>query len=277
MYLLGILAVQFGFKVNIIQHPEILQDFQNPDSVKLLKFLQLIQSVGLFVIPPFAVAFFVYRSIKEFLRFTHKTSLYILLLSIIIVLAFIPFSNFLSFINNQLRLPGWLSKIEEWMLTSEANANELTRLFLKADGLGGFIYNIFLIALVPAIGEELLFRGVFQRLFTEWFRNIHWGIWISAILFSTIHFQFFGFLPRLFLGVIFGYLLELTSSMWVPIVAHFVNNLTGVVLAFFISPDTVINKVHQQFTLLELIYAVLGAIVGSLCLWLIARKTNRVL
>lgn len=99
-----------------------------------------------------------------------------------------------------------------------------------------------LIALVPAIGEELLFRGVFQRLFTEWFRNIHWGIWISAILFSAIHFQFFGFLPRLFLGVIFGYLLELTSSMWVPIVAHFVNNLTGVIIAFFISPDSVINQ-----------------------------------
>lgn len=119
MYVLGILAVQFGFKVNIIQNPEILQDFHNPDSVKLLKFLQLIQSIGLFVIPPFVVAFFVFKSIKEFLRFTHKTSIYILLLSIIIVLAFIPFSNLLSYINNQLTLPGWLNNIEEWMRSSE--------------------------------------------------------------------------------------------------------------------------------------------------------------
>ncbi|MCX7862781.1 MAG: CPBP family intramembrane metalloprotease [Bacteroidales bacterium] len=277
MYVIGILTVQFGFKVNIIQNPELLQDFQNYQAIKLLKFLQLIQSVGLFVIPPFIIAFFIYHSVSDFLRIRKKTGIYTILLSLVVILAYIPFSNLLSYVNNQLNLPSWLHSIEQWMRTSEANANQLTLLFLKADDIYELLYNILLIAIIPAIGEELLFRGVFQRLFTEWFKNIHWGIWFSAILFSAIHFQFFGFLPRLFLGVVFGYLLELTGSIWIPIATHLVNNLVGVLMAYFYSADLVVNQPTQTLSLIEVIYALLGAIIGSLCFWLIARKANRVL
>ena len=88
-------------------------------------------------------------------------------------------------------------------------------------------------AILPAIGEELLFRGVFQRLLTEWTRNIHWGIILAALLFSFFHFEFYGFLPRFLLGVFFGYLFVWTSSIWVPILAHFTNNFIIVVYSFY--------------------------------------------
>ena len=91
------------------------------------------------------------------------------------------------------------------------------------DSTGGLLFNLFMIALLPAIGEELLFRGVIQRIFTGWTRSNHWGIWISAILFSALHMQFYGFIPRMLLGVLFGYLLVWSGSMWLPITAHFFN------------------------------------------------------
>lgn len=277
MYVVGIIIVQLGFNINIIHNPELLQDYENAETVKVLKFFQLIQSIGLFVLPPFIIAFFFYNSITEFLRFKSIKSWYFIVLSIIIVLSFIPFSNLLSYINNQLDLPEWLNSVEKWMRSSEENANFLTRLFLEVDTTTGLLYNILLIALIPALGEELLFRGVFQRIFTEWFKNYHWGIWISSMLFSFIHFQFFGFLPRLFLGVVFGYLLEFSGTIWLPILAHFINNLTGVLIAFFISTESIISYPSQSFSLIELAYALLGGLIGSVCMWLVARKANRIL
>jgi|YNPMSStandDraft_1061717.scaffolds.fasta_scaffold00391_18 hypothetical protein len=277
MYVVGIFVVQWGFNINIIYNPEVLQNYHNPETIKVLKFFQLIQSVGLFVLPPFIIAFFYFYSVKDFLRFKKIRSWYIIFLSIIVVLSFIPFSNLLSYINNQLVLPDWLNYVENWMRTTEENANTLTRLFLQTDTTAGLFYNILLIALVPAFGEELLFRGVFQRIFTEWFKSYHWGIWISAILFSFIHFQFFGFLPRLFLGIVFGYLLEYSGTILLPILAHFVNNLTGVLIAYFVSAESIINNSTQSFSFIEFIYAMLGGLVGSVCMWLISRKANRIL
>jgi membrane protease YdiL (CAAX protease family) len=91
-----------------------------------------------------------------------------------------------------------------------------------------------MIAVLPAVGEELLFRGVIQKLFSKITRSHHWGIWISAILFSALHLQFYGFIPRLLLGAMFGYLLVWSGSLWLPILAHFINNAAAVTALFMI-------------------------------------------
>jgi membrane protease YdiL (CAAX protease family) len=92
--------------------------------------------------------------------------------------------------------------------------------------------NLLMIAILPAIGEELLFRGVLLRLFREWTKNVHVAIIITALLFSFIHFQFYGFLPRFLMGVLFGYLVYWSGSLWVSVIAHFVNNGTAVIVAW---------------------------------------------
>lgn len=276
-YVIGIVIVQLGFGTDIIHHPELLQDFSSPQTIQLLKFFQLIQSLGLFVIPPFLIAFLMYQSVKSFLRFNKVQSKYYVLLTIIAILSFIPFTNLLSYINSFLTLPDFMKNIEEWMRASEENASQLTVNFLKADNIVVLIYNIILIAAIPAIGEELLFRGLLQRLFTEWTKNIHLSIWLAAILFSTIHFQFFGFIPRLFLGLIFGYLLEYTGSIWIPIIGHFTNNLTGVIIGYYLPNENIVNNTHTNLSISAVIYGILGGLVGIFCFWLIIRKTNRVL
>jgi len=276
-YVLGIVVVQIGFGADIIHHPELLQDLSSPQTIKLLKLFQLFQSLGLFVIPPFVIAFLMYQSVKDFLRFNKVQSRYYVLLTIIAILSFIPFTNLLSYINSFLTLPEFMKSIEDWMRASEENASQLTVNFLKADNLVALIYNIILIAAIPAIGEELLFRGLLQRLFTEWTKKIHLSIWIAAILFSTIHFQFFGFIPRLFLGLIFGYLLEYTGSIWIPIIGHFTNNLTGVIIGYYLPNENIVNNTNTDLSISAVIYGILGGLVGIFCFWLIIRKTNRVL
>ncbi len=277
LYVAGIIIVQVGYDVDIIHHPELLQDYSDANTIKVLKFFQLMQSIGIFVLPPFLIAFFFYYSITEFLKFHRINHVYLVILTIIATFSFIPFTELLSYINSFLTLPSFMSGIESWMKNSEQSANELTIYFLKADSIPQLLYNILLIAVVPSIGEELLFRGVIQRLFIEWTKKTHLGIWLAAILFSTIHFQFYGFLPRLFLGLMFGYLLEMTGTIWIPIIGHFINNLTGVIIGYMEPSQNMVNHITPTFTFASFVYGIIGLIIGTLCIWLIARKTNRIL
>lgn len=276
-YVVGIVVVQLGFGIDIIHHPDILQDISSPDTIKVLKFFQLAQSLGLFVLPPLIIGYLMYYSVKDFLRLHKISSYYYLLLTSIAILSFIPFSNLLSYVNSYMSFPGFMKGIENWMRTSEENASQLTLYFLKADSWIEFLYNVILIAAIPAIGEEFLFRGLLQRLFTELTKKVHLSIWLSAILFSAIHFQFYSFVPRLFLGIVFGYLLEYTGTIWIPIIAHFINNLVGVIIGYFLPNENIVNSIDTQITTISVIYGILGGLLGLLCIWLIARKANRVL
>ena len=85
---------------------------------------------------------------------------------------------------------------------------------------------------MPAIGEEFFFRGVLQRLFSEWFRNAHVAIIVTAFIFSAIHFQFYGFIPRFLLGLFLGYMFYWSGTLWLPIIIHFINNGLAVLVAF---------------------------------------------
>jgi len=164
-----------------------------------------------------------------------------------LVLMFIaaPFINLVGEWNANMIFPDWLSGVEKWMRSSEESAERLTKAFLKVDGLSGLWFNLFMIAVLPAIGEEFLFRGIIQRIFTNWTRNHHWGIWISAILFSALHMQFFGFVPRMILGALFGYLLVWSGSMWLPIAAHFINNALAVIVMYLIDKNLIGQEVEE--------------------------------
>lgn len=147
-----------------------------------------------------------------------------------------PFLSWIIELNEGMSLPDFMAGIEQWMRTSELQAADLTKAFLTFDGIGSLIYVLIIVAIVPAVGEELLFRGVLQKIFIQWTKNPHRGIWITAILFSALHMQFFGFFPRLLLGVLFGYIFYWSKSLWLPILGHFINNGSVVLLSYF-APD----------------------------------------
>ena len=201
----------------------------NRDGLVGMKWLQLLQSVATFLLPALAGAYLWSNTPMQWLHLNKKPSWQEVLASVVVMLLAIPGINLLSAWNQQMVLPEWMSGIEQWMRMQEDAAAQLTEQFLRVDTVGGLLVNIGLMALLPAVGEELTFRGVVQGMFT---RNKHVAIWATAAIFSFVHMQFYGFLPRMLLGAMFGYMLWWTGSLWVPMLMHFVNNCAAVVVAY---------------------------------------------
>jgi uncharacterized protein len=170
------------------------------------------------------------RNPARYLALNTSPRHYTYLLVFLALAVMTPLVNGMVTWNEGLNLPASLAGMEEWMQRMEEEAGKLTDAFMHVETTGGFMLNILMIAVLPAFGEEFLFRGVLQRLLGEWTRNMHVAILLTALAFGVMHMQFYGLLPRVFLGVVFGYIFLWTGSLWVPIFAHFLNNATALVL-----------------------------------------------
>jgi uncharacterized protein len=204
-------------------------DLTNIGSLKLAQFLQ---SLGLFVLPPFILAYLWSENPLGYLRINRNPSADNIVLAIVIMLSAIPAINLLAELNHVIPFPESLSWLETHLTDLEKRAEDLTLRMLNVDSLTGLLVNLGLIAVVPAIGEELFFRGIIQRVLQDKFKA-HAAVWITAIIFSAIHFQFFGFIPRMLMGALLGYLFLWTGNIWVPVAAHFTNNAAAVIYYFF--------------------------------------------
>jgi len=148
------------------------------------------------------------------------------------------------------------------MRAAETQAMQITEAFLKVEHWSALLLNIFIIGVIPAVGEELLFRGVIQKELFSRSGKIHFSIWITALLFSAMHLQFLGFIPRFLIGGMLGYMFYWSGSIWLPILAHFVNNAGAVILSYFISQRSLSQEVEHlgteqdQFSML--VIALLG-------------------
>lgn len=220
-------------------------DYNDPTAINLLKYMQTVQSLGIFLIPPIIIAYLFEGSVKRYLMMNWDFKLSMVFIAFSMILIANPAINFLGSINENMSLPEWMSGIEAKMKEMEANAAFLLDKFMDVKTTGGLLFNLLMIAVIPAFGEEFLFRGVIQRIFSEWTRNYHWGIWIAAILFSALHMQFYGFVPRVVLGALFGYMLVWSGSIWVPVLAHFFNNAAGVIGLYFINKGTIDSSIED--------------------------------
>ena len=104
--------------------------------------------------------------------------------------------------------------------------------FLATTSNIGFLINVLMIAFLPALAEEILFRGALAGLLKDWTKNVHIAVLVSSLVFAAIHLQFYGFLPRFLLGMVLGYLFFWSGSIWLPVVAHFTNNFLSVFIEF---------------------------------------------
>lgn len=136
--------------------------------------------------------------------------------------------DFLGYVNEWLITPG--SAFDQMFRPQEENAQRLTELILSGTSAQALITTVLTVAIVPALAEEFVFRGVLQPLLARATRSIHLAIWLSAFLFSFIHFQFFGFIPRLVMGAMLGYLVIWSGSLYTAIIAHCLNNVLAIFL-----------------------------------------------
>lgn len=196
-----------------------------------LKLMQLIQSIGIFVLPPFVLAYLCSNNTTEFLHFDRQINLLVILFVVLFMILIVPFINLSGDLNQRLVLPKALAGLESMMKAYESQATQLTEKLLNVHNLPALFFNIFLIAIIPALGEELFFRGAIQGVLQQKI-NAKAAIWITAIVFSAIHFQFYGFVPRMLLGAFLGYLLVWSGNLWLSIAAHFTNNVLAIIFYY---------------------------------------------
>ena len=209
------------------------------DNDTLLKIGQGISSAMMFIAPPI-VFYCLTRKERpmQALGFRRISPVWLVFVGLVLMFISLPVTNQLTAWNESLKLGDIFQSLEELMKNLEQAAADVTERMLNADSLGGLLLNLFIIALIPAVGEELTFRGILQQGLTRSMKNPHVAIWLSAALFSFIHFQFYGFLPRMFLGLLLGYLFYITGSLWTNIAMHFLNNGTAVVLYYLNNKGT---------------------------------------
>ncbi|MEO6883067.1 MAG: CPBP family intramembrane glutamic endopeptidase [Bacteroidia bacterium] len=225
-----------------------LSNYGDPDVVMGLKMAQVVSAVGSFIVPAFLFSVLASRSKLEYLGLKIPPNFGAMLLVGIIMLAAMPFINWMADLNSRLVLPASLSGLEHWMKDSEAKAGALVQAFLNDKSIHGLFLNLFVIAFLAAVSEEIFFRGVLQKILIAWTKSTHSGIWIAAIVFSAFHFEFYGFVPRMMMGVFLGYIYVWSKSIWIPMFAHFVNNGMDVLLTFLEQRNKVPKNIDQLGT-----------------------------
>lgn len=217
-----------------------------------MKIAQGVSSVFMFVVPP--ILYYCITRKEEpmsdlgFRGLNRPEGL--ILIGAALMFFSLPFTNQLTAWNEGMELGDAWKTLEDWLKSLEEAAAVATEKMLNVDTIGGLLANLLIIALIPAIGEEMTFRGVLQQSLTRGIKNPHIAILLSAALFSFIHFQFYGFLPRMFLGILLGYMFYITGSLWTSILMHFLNNGTAVVL-YYLSNKGIIDIDVEHFGAME--------------------------
>jgi membrane protease YdiL (CAAX protease family) len=179
--------------------------------------------IGLIILPVLYILFF-REDLKIIFSVKKGRPLLLIGFSLIVFLCFLPLVNAINEWNQSVHLPSSFNVLEQTLRNWEDHAAKATNLIIYYDNAPQFLIIFFLVAILPAIGEELLFRGIVQNEILQIFRNPHVAIFLSAFLFSFVHFQFFGFFPRMLLGMLFGYLYYWSGNILIPVSVHCLNN-----------------------------------------------------
>ncbi|TDQ09557.1 CPBP family intramembrane glutamic endopeptidase [Pedobacter metabolipauper] len=235
--ILAFILIFIIYGKQVLINPAILTG-SDPNSIAGLQILMIATSAGLFLAPPLFLALTEGKRPSVFYGFK-KPEIKLIALVFVIMTVSMPLMEWVALLNQKMVLPESLKELEHWMREKEDEAMRTTFLLLKMNSIKDLLINLFMIALLPGIAEELMFRGGIQRSFTKIVKNPHVAIWISAVIFSAIHFQFYGFFPRLLLGAGFGYLYFWSGSLWYAMFAHFLNNGYAVCAAWYMQKNNI--------------------------------------
>jgi membrane protease YdiL (CAAX protease family) len=204
----------------------------NKNTLTALWILQIVSTTIPLFVAPVLFARFIANDTRDYLKPTFNFAPVLLVLVFSIMVFSSPVMEVLVNINQKLVLPHALKGLEDWMRAAEQQAQKATDAMLQMKTVWDMIFAVLVIGLLTAIAEEFLFRGCVQTIFLKWTKNTHAAIWITAILFSAFHMEFFSFLPRVALGVFFGYFVAWSGSIWTSVWAHFLNNGSAVVITY---------------------------------------------
>ena len=210
---------------NLVEVPSSEISYEGLDR----KVLMLSNSFLLFF---FLVPYFAIKNNNNYLMNTNRIKLLPAALVIISTLFFIVLNAPVIEWNKSISFPDFMSSFESWALLKEKQLESLTVYLVSFENNFEYIIGIFAIALIPGFCEEYFFRGILQKNFNLLLKNSHVAILLSSLLFSAFHLQFYGFFPRLFLGIFFGYLFYWSGSLIFPVIAHVFNNFLSLTVFY---------------------------------------------
>jgi len=219
------LLVNWLFGISIFDLVKIVENpaaYENGAKAMLL-FQGVVQLLSFVVAPLYLLKVLGYQ-LDTYLNWKVSPAVVLVLLSGLLIVLIMPANSVIINWNATLDFPDFMNGFEQWARRKEDELAELTKLIAQFRTVGELLIGLVVFAAIPAIGEELVFRGIVQRQLFRWTSNMHVAIWLAAIIFGAIHVQFFGFVPRTILGALFGYLYFWSGRISVPILAHFVNN-----------------------------------------------------
>ncbi len=246
----------------------------NMENIGIVKYFQIVNSLGMFVIPPFIIAKLYSDNLGNYLAINSIPKLNSAIITGAAMIVALPIIAYSAEINSYLVFPDSLQFILDWMKAMENTALEITVSLLKMDTPVEFLVNLLMIGIIPAVGEELLFRGVIQKILGKWLKSHHIAILLTAFIFSAFHLQFLSFLPRFLLGIYLGYLLVWTGNIWLPIIAHFVNNASAVTYYYFADIDIAQEMNNASANEFPIYVVIISALIFGLLAWKIKSNTK---
>lgn len=198
-------------------------------SVDAMRWATVVQDILMFCTPPLLSAYIISRRPWRFLRLSTFPGIWQIVLAVAAMMASIPFMNAVIAWNESLTLPDSLASVEQWMRDSEIRASEATALLFGDYSVKSLFIGIALVGVLVGFSEEIFFRGGLQNILCHPGKKPHLAIWVTALVFSAVHVQFFGFFPRLLLGAFFGYMMYWSGSLWLAVICHALNNSMVVV------------------------------------------------
>lgn len=265
--------IAFGYILSTLASVILAMVYENIDNINTLRITLILSQVLTFIIPPLAYPILVKEKPLQYLGF-NSTSAWYLLIGFVMMYAILPLNNVFAEWNANISLPESMKNIEKIIKILQEQATATTEKLLNIDNIGGLLINLFMIAGLAAFGEELLFRSIIQKSLVKICKNAHLGIFIAAFIFSFVHFEFYGFVPRLVLGLLLGYMFYFSGSVWVPMLMHFTNNATAVVI-YYLNNIGVTNIDVETFGQTEFIPLVISIIGVAVLFYFTIRLRNK--
>ena len=201
----------------------------NPANANAMKVLQLVSTALMFFLPAFLFGLIAYKKPFSYLGFNIKISLKQVMMVVLIACMALFVGSAMGDLNERIPIPKhWQQKFKQ----AEDEYSEQVFAIAKMSNAKDYLLAVIIIALIPAIVEETFFRGMMQRFFSDWFRNPWLAIIVTSIIFSAIHMSYYGFLARAMLGIVLGLIYYYGKSIWLNILAHFLNNAVAVTMLY---------------------------------------------
>jgi len=241
-------------------------------SANTMRLAQAIQTIIMFLCSALAFAYLCHGNVKSYFKVEIDVNFKYLLLAVVLIIALQPLVYAVSYYNHQLVLPDFLAPLENWMKEKEVVTERIMNLLFEKRTITELVFNLLVIAVVAGLAEEFFFRGCIQQIIQKIVNNPHTAVWIAAIIFSVMHFQFYGFVPRVLLGALLGYLYIWSGNIWVPVIIHTIHNAINIVIAFvFYNTEMYVRM--ENFNLVDnTLFIIPSAFLSSVALFILYRK-----